>query len=392
MAGSLEDLGIALLLALLAVAFILIFGKLVDYTIRLYTLAFPRINAERIVIGQIATIVRQNLPLATGIALAADSESGRPSVYLRRIARLLAQGVPLSEAFRKAMPNSSSLTQSILIAGEKSGRLAAAFDLAEENLVEASIRKRHRPEVAIPYLITMVTATTLLTAGIMVAIIPKYKEIFKDFGTQLPGLTRSLISVSKWTVEGTPPGWVYALSVGVIALFLHYRPRRGHRPRLTSRIADHLRWNAPFLRRIYVNRDLRSAFRLMRISVGSGMDLAVAARIAADTDVNICLRRRLTRFADLLESGTDFREAARTARLGEVAAIALASGQRCNDIDAAFRYAIDYHGAVTGRITAVLNSLAVPIVVFIAASFAGYVVLAMFIPLIALINSVTGPM
>lgn len=392
MAISLEDLGIALLLALLVIAFILFFGKLVDYVIRLYTISFPRIDVERIVISQIATIVRQNLPLATGIALAADSESGRPGAFLRRIARLLAQGVPLSEAFRKAMPNASSLTQSILVAGEKSGRLAAALDLAEENLVEASTRKRHRPGVAIPYLITMATATTLLAAGIMVVIIPKYKEIFKDFGTQLPGLTRSLISASKWTVEGDPPGWVYIFVPGVIALFLYYRPRRGHRPRFMSRIADHVRWYTPFFRRIYVNRDLRSAFQIMRISVGSGMDLAVAARIAADTDVNICLRRNLTEFANLLETGTNFREAARAARLGEVAATALASGQRGNDIDAAFRYAIDYHGAVTGRITAVLNSLAVPVVVFIAASFAGYVVLAMFIPLIALINSVTGPM
>ncbi|HSW46211.1 MAG TPA: type II secretion system F family protein [Phycisphaerae bacterium] len=378
--------------ASLMIVFILIAAGVVAVFVRLLFraargLLLPKVS-ERIVVGQLAAIVRQNLPLATAVALAAKSEKGLSRLYLQRIATLLSQGLPLSEAVSKSMTICSPPTLPLILAGERTGRLAAALDQAEANLIDTTRRVRHQPLLPVPYLIVMAGLTITITAGIMVAVVPKFQEIFKDFGTQLPGITRALIDFSKWCVQ--TPAWLVALIALVTGLYLSVRPRRIGRPQLTARLADHLRWNLPVLHRITYSRGLKTAFEIMRLGVGAGMDLAPAAELAARTDVNTCLRERLLRFARLIEQGTNLRQAARDARIGEVAGTALAAGQRSHDMDAALRYIIDYHDALVSRLAAVCRSLAVPLVVLVVATFAGWVTLALFLPLIALINSVAG--
>lgn len=348
----------------------------------------PR-TIERVVIGQITSVVRQNLPLATALALAANSERGQSRKYLRRIATLLAQGLPLSEAVRKSMPNCSALTLSLIFAGERTGQLAMALEQAEANLIDAG-RRRRLQALAIPYAITMLSLTALVTSGIMVAVIPKFKDIFKDYGARLPRVTEALIAFCSWWVDGAPPGWLVALLVVLVGLYLWVRPRRWGKPRLTSRIADRLRWHVPVLRRMAFGRNMKAALETMRLAIRAGLDLVPAARLAGRTDLNVCLQRRLHRFAQLLEAGTDVRQAARQAQLGEIAGLALAAGQRTGDMDAALHYAVDYHDALAGRLVAVFRSLSVPLAVLVVASFAGWVILSLFLPLITLINAASG--
>jgi len=386
-----ETLQEALLFILILIIMLVVIGLvafLISLIVRLILNCWLPRTIERVVIGQITSVVRQNLPLATALALAANSERGLNRSYLRRIATLLAQGLPLYEAVRKSMPNCSALTLSLIFAGERTGQLALALEQAEANLVHAGRRGRTQV-LAIPYAIAMLSLTGLVTSGIMVAVIPKFKDIFKDFDAQLPNTTLALISFCSWWVDGVPPGWTVALPVVLVGLYLWVRPRRWGEPRLTSRLADRLRWHLPVLRRIAFGRNMKAALETMRLGVCAGLDLVPAARLAGLTDLNVCLQRNINRFAQLLEAGTDVRKAARQARLGEIAGLALAAGQRTGDMDAALRYAVDYHDALAGRLLAVIRNLTVPLVVLCVGSFVGWVVLSLFLPLIALIDSVT---
>ena len=179
------------------------------------------------------------------------------------------------------------------------------------------------------------------------------------------------------------------LLVVLLGLYLWVRPRRWGEPRLTSRIADRLRWHLPMLRRLAFGQNMKAALETMRLGIRAGLDLIPAARLAGLTDLNVCLQRNLRRFTELFESGTDVRQAARQSRLGEIAGLALAAGQRTGDMDAALRYAVDYHDALAGRLLAVLRNLSVPLAVLCVGSFVGWVILSLFLPLIALIDSVT---
>jgi type II secretory pathway component PulF len=365
-------------------------GLIIAYMLfNIATAWMRRRTINRIVVGQIATVVRQNLPLATGLALAGESERGWARLHLKRIARLAGQGAPLSQALQVGYPDCPAMVLALVVAGEQAGQLPAALDQAEQYLIEETRRKTEVDVSAWPYVLIVLTFTLTVVSGIMVAVVPKFKEIFKDFGANLPRLTVLLIEVSEFVAT-----WAVFMCLAVAAIpliiYLSIRPRRYPEPRLTSRIADWIRWHMPGCHRMEFASGLAGMLGVMRLAVRSGMDLPRAARVAAGLDVNVAMRPRMLRFADLLTGGRPVREAAREAGLGEVAAVALASGQRSGDMDAALRYATDYHAAFLSRSWVLLRNLTWPAYTLLIGCVVAFVVVSLFLPLVQLINAVMG--
>lgn len=356
---------------------------------RVVVRAFMPGSVECGVIAQIACVVRQNLPLATGVSLAAASEGGWAGTCLKRIARLLAQGLPLSEAVAEGFRGCSSRTLSLIQAGERSGRLSAALDQAESHLADRWRRGIQPGTNAVLYVLAMLCATGLVVSFVMIAIIPKYKEIFKDFGATLPSMTVMLIKFSTWFATGAPPGWVLILLVAWIALFLWARPRRWGTPRWATQAADHIRWFIPGLHRLTFGRDMNLMLETMAQAVESGLDLPMASRVAGELDINTCLRRRVHRFGELLGVGIAPSQAAMQVGLGRLTAMAMTNGERTGRMAESLRFAADYHYALVSRLWSVVRNLAVPAATLLVASFVGWVAIALFLPLVALINAVS---
>ncbi len=349
---------------------------------------FRRPAVERIVISQIAGVLRQNLPLPMALSLAGDSERGMARTHLKRISKLLLQGASLSEAMELGYRECSSLVVSLVAAGEKAGRLPAAVEQAEEYLIR---KARWRRLFDVPlglYVVLVLSLAGLMVSGIMVAIIPKFKTIFADFGTKLPEGTMTLIDISEWFVAGTPPGWLLLFLVAVAWIVLRFWKIEGQS--VASRIGEAVRSNLPGVRRVEFGRGLAEMLRLMRTAVAGGMDLATAARLASSLRVNRGLCDRMRWFADLLEAGSKPADACRVCELGPVLSTALAAGTRSGNMDAALRYAADYHGALVTRWWIMIHSFAWPCCTVGLGVIVAFVVRALFEPLVELIRSVCG--
>lgn len=364
---------------------LIILGLLYPFLRFITAWARRRVN-ERVVIGHIAAVVRQNLPLAAGIALTAAHERGKPRLHLHRVSRLLAQGLPLSQAMRAGFADCSATTLTLVMAGERAGRLPQALDQAEARLIGPARMPSHFNAMIGPYGLIVLAVMLTVLAFHMVAVVPKIEEIFKDYGADIPPSTRMLIDVAH--VIG-PAGLLLPLLI-VVALtagmYLTYRPRRVPHPAWTSRVADSIRWVTPGLRRIEFARGLGTALDTIQMGTRAGMDLTEAARLSTDLDVNVHLRARLREFVELMSGGTPAPEAARKAGLGTVTSVALAGGQRSGDLHAALRYAANYYHALLSHWWILACSLAWPVSVLVLSTLIGLVVYALFAPLIALID------
>ncbi|GMU20832.1 MAG: hypothetical protein AMXMBFR13_09280 [Phycisphaerae bacterium] len=363
---------------------------LVYLVVHLFGAWLPRSSTARIVVGQVNTVMRQKLPLATGIALAAESENHAAALHLQRIARLLAQGASLPDAMRDGWADCPSLVLSLVAAGERAGQLPAALEQAENYLLDQESRRNGVGVSVWPYAITVLTCTVLLVSGIGIAIIPKFKEIFNDYEVILPAMTTGLVDVLGFF--GGYGGLFVAIAVVLVpaAIYLQLRPRRIENPSLTTLAADWLRWRTPGIGRLQAGEGMALALGTMRLALRSGLDLATAASLAAELDINAELRRRFSRFMDLLSAGEHPQEAAQRARLGSVTVLALGAGQRDGDMDAALRYAVDYHQALLSRLWIAFRSLSWPLVTLALACLVAVIVLALFLPLVHLINASTG--
>jgi len=387
---SLSDIGLLLItacLAGLAVAFLVGIFKLVGWLLTGAGITPYPVKVERIVMGHVSLLVRQNLPLPTALALAAESEGGGARTCLRDLSRLLGQGLPLSEAAAKARLRYSDLTLSLLAAGEKSGQLARALDQVQEHLAQKDTPPLVSLRVVLGYFLLLMIATSIIVSLVLMLIVPKLGEIFKDFGSAMPALTMSLIAVADWFVQGTPPGWLWMAALLAVILYLKFRWRKRPPPRWVRYVVDRMLWYVPVMRRATFSDGMATMLETMRLALRSGMDVTAAAKLASEVRVNSLLRARMKHFAARIENGAAAGVAASEAGLGEVTAVAMAAGQRSSDMDAALRYAADYHAALVSRLWIMLRNLAGPLCTLVGATVIGWVVLALFLPVIRLIDA-----
>jgi type II secretory pathway component PulF len=277
----------------------------------------------------------------------------------------------------------------MIVVGERAGRLADAIQQAHEILRDQDDRKRRLDPSLGPYAFSVVGFMCSILIALMVVIIPKLDEIFRDFDVKSPPLLTTVMDFVGFIAYGPIPRLVLLL-VLVAPFFMAYfklRPRRTPVPYYTSQIADAVRWYTPGLRGMHRGFSMATMFGNLRSLLRSGIGLPNAARLAAGVDVNWYARQRMVRFADLVAQGTNAGRAARDARLGALAASTLENGQRSGDFDAALRYLADYYASLVGRWWLVYRNMAWPVCTLVLGTLVGIVVLGMFTPLVTLIQA-----
>ena len=351
-------------------------------------------STTRSLIGHLSAITNLNLPLPGALKIAGQSEPGLMGHTLRQMALHTAAGKPLAEALQRAHAGCSPLVVSVVAAGEQAGQLPQALaDLEQtmtDQLRQASTGLSKNRQYWL-YLLVLALITFFVLTSVMIVIMPKFEEIFRDFNVTLPGVTVALLDLSGWFLGGPVLVLLSALLLclivaGVIALAL-----RDPQETIARTILDTCGWIPGLSRPIAFGQGMSTAVRVVAMGLASGMTLQRACGLAATLDVNRYLRRRWVNFARLLDGGMPGPQAAERAGLGNVFAWACRTLSRGSaDVSAVLQHAADYHRAMADRWWRALAGMLWPLVTCALGCMVGFVVLALFMPLIALINATMG--
>ena len=393
--------------AALAVVLQVIFGSWLGWTrwpvirsgLPARVVLLRRTSTTRALAAHLSAITNLNLPLAGALRTAGKSERGHLGWALREMGRDLAAGGSVSEAMRRAHPACSALVVSVIAAGEQAGQLPRALADLERSLTDqlyeagTSLEKSKRCWL---YPMGLVLFACLMLAGMMTWIVPKYYEIFVDFDTKLPEVTLALIGVSRWLVGG--PGLLLLLALFVLLFCLVVGggivlALRDPHTTMTRMIVDTWRWIPGLTRPVAFGEGMSAAIRVVAMSLAAGLTLDRAAGLAATLHPNRYLRRRWLDFSRFIGTGLSAAEAAEQAGLGKVFSWACRTLARGNaNAEVVLRHAADYHRAIAHRWWRALTMVAWPLVTCVLGCMVGFVVLALFLPLVSLINSVAGGM
>ena len=232
---------------------------------------------------QLSTLQDAGLPILRSLRILEQQQKpGLLRGVLRNTADDIEAGSTLSEAMSSHPKAFDRLYCNMVAAGETGGVLDVILQRLAD-FMERAQRLKRKVMGAMIYPTVVISFAVLIVAGIMIAVVPKFKEIFKDFGAELPGMTLLLMDISDWFVSGTPPGWVVLLlsPVVLIATIKLLRKSQGGRYGV-----DVVKLKIPVLGTILAKSSIARFTRTLGTLVAAGVPMMCGINIRRENSGN----------------------------------------------------------------------------------------------------------
>jgi type II secretory pathway component PulF len=340
-----------------------------------------------LILGNVEKAVRLQLPIPHMIEAAAQGERGLMRRRLLALHDRLDRGEPLDQALIYAVPEIPCGVARSIAAGQRLGCL--------DHVLDAIIRRRSNENTAYRPSAGFYWAYPVILIGIvslvMAVVIPKYKNIFHDFHTELPPVTNLLLAFSNWFA--TQYGWAYVLPL-LLLIFLGrmlslFPSVRAVSP-LGGFFADRIVWWTPVLGGLVSDRGMADLCDIVGAGVGAGHPLDESLREAAGAQPNSVMRRRAAAWAAAVTRGQSMHEAARNAHMPELFAAMLATVCGDDSLRQVLAFLWRHYEYRFSRARAVLRAAYVPAIVFFFGSLVAFVGVALMQPMAALIRVIGG--
>lgn len=332
---------------------------------------------------QLASLTKAGIPLERGLReLAADAGSGRMSRLINEITDDLERGVSLDEAVEKRKSHFPPLYSQILKAGLQSGRLSEMLTSLNRHL-EAELQTRRIIVEAVCYPAMVLTLVALIVTFLMIVIVPSFTEVLRDMSGgrgRLPALTEFVLSASGYV-------WHFWLAVGIVAaaavimwsMLSASAPGRRWRENIFLRL--------PLVGRVYESGLLARLAEAMAVLTAAGCTLPLTVRLAGQSSRSELMKRDCELLAGQIEQGQGVFEGGMGCRLIPrlfLYAVQLAT-QRNELYDSLTNLGQMYAQQTIAR-QGRTRALLMPAMIIVIGGIVGMVVLAMFLPMVTMIQ------
>ena len=351
----------------------------------------------QIIVDYFDLAVRLNLPLVPFLRAAERSETGARARQIMKVRLRLESGESLADALADARDVPDEVIGRLL-AAEAIGQVRPALAQSVREARRAADEAVDTPDRALLpiYVVFMLFATSTLITGLMIFVVPKFREIFRDFRTTLPPLTEFVIGVSNFVADdwGIVTALVILAILGLALLLLSVCATRVFLPAMPlpdfRRWLAWMAWRLPIAHTLQRDRGMAETCALLAAATRAGSSLPAALVHAGSLPVNRAFRIQLEHFRQRLLAGDTPADAADTAGLPQLMSGLLApTSTQAPDCEL-FNFLERYYRNRFSRTHALLRSALGPILVLTIGTLVGTTVVSLFLPLVKLIGTVAG--
>lgn len=350
--------------------------------------AFGRVKTKVLtqVTRQLSTLQDAGLPILRSLNILQEQQkSGTLKTVLRSVAEDIEGGSTLSEACSKHPKAFNRLYVNMVAAGETGGVLDVILQRLAEFMEKAEKLKR-KIIGAMIYPAVVVTFAMGIVVGIMIVVIPKFKEIFKDFDVTLPDVTLVLMGTSDWVVHGTPPGWA-VIVFSPFALFFIFKLVRSSKG--GRYVVDFVGLKIPVFGTLLQKSSVARFTRTLGTLISAGVPILEAILITRETAGNEVYSRAMEKVHDSIREGESFAAPLRATGVCDgLVTNMIDVGEETGELDKMLLKIADNYEEEMDVAVASLVSLLEPLMVVLLGSIVGFIVIALFLPLVKLIESV----
>ncbi|RLS57069.1 MAG: type II secretion system F family protein [Planctomycetota bacterium] len=347
--------------------------------------AFGKVKAKQLCTftRQLSTLQDAGLPILRSLRiLETQAKPGPLKNSLMGVIEDVESGNTLSEAMAKQPKAFDNLYVNMVKAGEAGGALEVILQrLAEFKEKSQSLKRKVQGAMIYPAAVLLVAG--VIVGGIMYFIIPKFKEIFEGFGVTLPGITELLIKMSDsvvkyWYLIPTVPLGFYLL------IMIIKKNKTG------AYIMDRIALKIPLLGAILSKSTVARTARTLGTLIASGVPILEALAIARDTAGNEVFRKAFEHIQNSIREGETMAVPLKETRITDDLVVNMVDvGEETGALDnMLYKVADVYEEEVSVLIEGLVNLLE-PIMTVVLGIIVGFIVIALFLPLVKLLNELS---
>ena len=328
---------------------------------------------------QLATMMQSGVPLVSSFEIIAGGQKNpRMKNMLDDIRASIEGGSTLHEAFAKHPMQFDALYLNLVKAGESAGVLDTVLDTIanyKENIeaLKGKIKK------ALFYPAIVIAVAILVTAILLIFVIPQFQNVFQNFGAELPSFTQMLVNASDFMIAYW---WLMLLvAVGSIVGLIQAKKRS----KSFARLLDRLILKVPVIGEIMRNSAIARFSRTLAVTFKAGVPLVEALDTVAGATGNVVYEEAVLRIRDDVSVGYQLNTAMRQVDVFPHMVIQMAAiGEEAGALDTMLIKVAEFYEQEVNNAVDALSSLLEPMIMVFIGTVVGGIVIGMYLPIFKL--------
>ena len=328
---------------------------------------------------QLATMMKAGVPLLQAFDIVGRGNPN-PSVtrLLYDIRTDVETGTSLNVAFRKYPRYFDDLYCNLVEAGEAAGILDQLLDRLAVYMEKTEAMKS-KIKSALMYPISVLIVAFVVTAVIMIFVVPAFKEVFANFGADLPGPTLFVIALSEIFVQ-----YWWLIFGGLFGGFYFFM-QAWRRSKAMQMVMDRVLLRMPIFGTLVEKSCVARWTRTLATMFAAGVPLVEALNSVGGAAGNSVYTAATVKIQQEVSTGTALTEAMTNVKLFPSMVLQMcAIGEESGSVDHMLGKAADFFEAEVDDMVAGISSLMEPIIIVVLGTVIGGIVVAMYLPIFKL--------
>ena len=336
---------------------------------------------------QLSTLQDAGLPILRSLRILEEqAKSGAFKRIIGYVADDIEGGSTLSEAMAKYPRCFDRLFVNMVAAGEAGGVLDLILARIAD-FKEKAIRLKGRVKSAMIYPIVVLSAAFLILLGLMAFVIPQFKSVLEEMvGGTLNPVTTTVLGISGWIAYDY--GWAVLIAVPIIMIILVRITRRFQPGRM---VLDSINLRMPVIGQLISKVSITRWTRTLGTLIGAGVPILDAINVTRETAGNEVYAKLLGNIHNSIRQGDTFAAPLRQSKtIDLLVSNMVAVGEETGDLDKMLLKVADNYDEQVDVLVGGLMSMLEPIMIIVLGSIVMVIVLAVFLPMIQVITSLSA--
>lgn len=333
---------------------------------------------------QLATLVDAGLPLLRGLRVLERQER---NLTLKEVIGQLALSIEGGSTFSEALAQHPKVFNRLYVNMVKAGEIGGVLEVVLNRLamfMEKAQKIKGKVIAAMFYPCAVITVAVIILGVLMVVVVPKFREIFTEMvgRGRLPGFTEFVLGISE-TIRHH-----FFITAGCVALFV-IAFLAFVRTRFGRRLFDRFKLSMPILGPVITKVAIARFTRTLGTLISSGVPILQALTIVKETSGNVIIGAAVGAVHESVKQGDTIAAPLEAANVFPPMVISMVDvGEQTGALPEMLMKIADVYDDEVDNAVAAMTSLLEPIMIVCLAVIVGSIVIALFLPLITLMEEV----